>query len=138
MIVTVGQAATTASHHFDHRVEHVLTVVDDQQHPPAQAPVDDRLDHRRTRLQTRSERTGDGGDGQIRVSHRRQLHQPDPVDELVDDKPPDLDRRGRLTHAARSGQRDHTGLRQIRDASLQVREVTDRLGLESRQIPRVI
>ena len=114
----------------------MLTVVDHQQQSPAtqaRAQARDIVLARRQRVAQRlQQQRGDAFGG----VHRREVHQPRPVGELGLDDGRDLQPEPRLSHAARSSERDHRGVGDEPGDLLDRRSATnERVGLH-RQVAR--
>ena len=96
-------------------VEHVLAVVEHEQHRPRRQQLDDRLVEGAARPLLHVERGRERGRDRALVAHRRELDQAHAVGEVVGDGAGEAVREARLAHAARTEQReDAPGLEQAR------------------------
>ena len=92
-------------------LEHVLEVVEHQQQPPLPQVVDHGVAQRPLALLPHPQRRRDGRGHEGRVGQRRQVDEPDPVGEGVEQLGRRLQRQARLADAARPGQRQQPGPR---------------------------
>ena len=96
-------------------VEHLLEVVEDEEHLPFSQVVLEDLVHRSLPpFLPQPERGGDRWKHQHRISHGRQVHEEDTIGESGRRSRSDLDAESRLARSSRAGQRDEPALREER------------------------
>ncbi len=91
------------------RAYHVLTVVDDQKRPVGLQVLDERFDHRSTRLLGNAEGPGRCGHDQIGVGDRGEFDQPGTSRELTAHRRGNLKSEPGLARPADTGDRDQPG-----------------------------
>ena len=97
------------------RIQDVLAVVQDQQHPAAAEGVRHGFGHGHVLLAADRQHAGDGVGDRVGACHRRQLHRPDAVGEPVDQGPRQLRRQSGLPDAADAGECDESALGDLAD-----------------------
>ena len=108
--------------------EHLLEVVEDQQHPAATDAIRDRLHGAVPQLLLQAEGLADRAGHELRIRDRRQRHEGDAVGKGVGSREGRLDREARLARAAGAGQgQQPRPVQQLADA-LDLRLAADEAG----------
>ena len=130
------QARRAGEHLGQHRgrVDHLLEVVEDEQHPAFAQRLGDAVDHGPVRLVGHADRARDGRRDQLPFPDRLQRDEPDPVGEVVGGGGRDLQRQTRLADATRPGERQQPRPAQQPERLLELVASSD----EGRQLGRQI
>ena len=132
------QARRAGEHLGQHRgrVDHLLEVVEDEQHLAVAQRLGDAVDHGPVRLVGHADRSSDGRRDQLPFTDRLQRDEPDPVGEVVGGGRRNLQGQPRLADAARPGERQQARPAQEPERLLELVASSDERRQLGRQIVR--